>query len=218
MYKNVLYDWFGYNKILFTSLNNITENTAILTTLQFITDYIGNYMMFPAHLCLVVLLIYTLTYTKKQTLEIDLLYIKSIITLLAALMLFLTVGELMKRYFSFVRPYCSPEIALNSTVQSIMSGHYNMHKCLRSLPSGHTQYISTFVLSMWPLLNKQLKILGASSIITVMFSRVILGAHFPADTLYGFVLAVSLVSISRLIIKNTVMKPTLKKLKDNLHI
>ncbi len=98
-----------------------------------------------------------------------------------------------------------------------MNVDYNVEKCFRSLPSGHTMYITTFVLGMWSAISKKLKILGIASIIMVAISRVILGTHFPADTFYGFALAASLVTVSRLVIKNMVMKQTLAKLNDILH-
>ena len=218
MYKNVLYDWFGYNRILFDALNNATENAAVLKTLKFITDYIGHYMMFPIHICILMLIVYTITHTKNRNIEKELVYIKSIIVLLATLMLLMTVGQLTKIYFSFVRPYCSPDIVLNPAVKSVMNGDYHMDKCFRSLPSGHTMYVTTFVLSMWPALNKTLKRLGVATIVSVGLTRVTLGAHFPADIVYGFLLAASLSTITRLIVRNTVMKPTLRKLKDTLHI
>lgn len=218
MYKNVLYDWFGYNKILFKALNNITENTATLKTVKFITEYIGDYMMFPVHICLLFIFFYTFIHKEGASLEKEMRYLKATVILVISLMLMMTAGQLAKMYFAYIRPYCSPAIQINPIVKSIMNDEYPLSKCFRSFPSGHTQYITIFTLSMWGALKTPLKILGAALIIAVGSSRIILGAHFPADVFYGIILGTSFVTLTRFAVKNTLMKFTLNKIKETLSL
>jgi len=216
MLKNVLYDWLGYNKILLEYLNNFTNNIYLLETFKFITEYIGDYMMFPVHICLLFLFFYTFIHKEGASIEKEIKYIKATAVLVTSLMLMMTAGQVAKMYFAYVRPYCSPEIQINSIVKSIMSDEYIPSKCFRSFPSGHTQYITIFTLSMWNILKTPLKILSIISIIAVGSSRVILGAHFPADVFYGIVLGTSFVTLTRFAIKNALLKLTLNKIKERL--
>jgi membrane-associated phospholipid phosphatase len=216
MIKNVLYDWLGYNKILLECLNSFTNNVSLLKTFKFITEYIGDYMMFPVHICLLFIFFYTFIHKEGASIEKEIKYIKATAVLVTSLMLMMTAGQVAKIYFAYVRPYCSPEIQINPIVKSIMGDEYILSKCLRSFPSGHTQYITIFTLSMWNVLKTPLKALSIASIIAVGSSRIILGAHFPADVFYGIVLGISFVTLTRFVIKNTLLKLTLTKIKESL--
>jgi undecaprenyl-diphosphatase len=216
MNEHLLYDWFGYNKTVFYYLNNITNNPLILNILKFFTDYIGNYTMFPVHFLILIFTAYRLSHIHKKDLAHEILYVNSILILLSSLMLAVTLGTLAKSNFSFPRPYCLEDINLNKTVSSIM--YYSKSKCLKSFPSGHTLYATTFILSIWPMLNKPFRAIGVIIILITMTSRVILGAHFPADVLYGALMAMFVVLIARNLIKHVVIKPTLKKLKTALDL
>ncbi len=216
MNKHILYDWLGYNKAIFNFLNNITDNVFILHILKFFTDYIGNYTMFPAHFLILIFTAYKLSHIHKKDLAHEIIYVKSILILLTSLMLSVTLGSLAKINLSYMRPYCSPDININDAVSSIM--YYAEAKCMKSLPSGHSLYASTFIFSIWPMLNKTFRLAGIATIVIVVFSRVILGAHFPADTFYGVLMALIVVFIARNLVKHVVIKPTLKKLKNILDI
>lgn len=216
MYKDLLYNWFGYNKTIFCYLNNITDNYIVLNILKFFTDYIGNFMMLPVHFIIIIALAYHMSQKHKKDLHTEILYLKSILTLLVAYMLFISLGTLAKENLSYARPYCSPDINLNELISSMM--HYSKSKCFKSLPSGHSAYITTLVLSMWPTLNNFFKVSGIFTILLIITSRVILGAHFPADVVYGVLLGITVVLISRFLIKGIVIKPTLEKLKKALNI
>jgi membrane-associated phospholipid phosphatase len=66
-----------------------------------------------------------------------------------------------------------------------------------SLPSGHSTFAMLVVASLWPVLSRDWRMLGAFFVIWVGLSRISLGAHFPADVLAGFSLGLIVVLLVR---------------------
>lgn len=59
---------------------------------------------------------------------------------------------------------------------------------LYSLPSGHATYMGVVTASLWPLLQWHWRLLLIAAALAVGWSRVALGAHFPADVVAGLAL------------------------------
>lgn len=59
-----------------------------------------------------------------------------------------------------------------------------------SMPSGHATYIAVVAASLWPLLQWRGRSVVMLLVLAVCWSRVALGAHFPADVLFGLALGV----------------------------
>ena len=57
-----------------------------------------------------------------------------------------------------------------------------------SFPSGHAAYAMLAAASLWPLAKRPVRALLVASLVWVAWSRIAVGAHFPADVLAGFVI------------------------------
>lgn len=57
-----------------------------------------------------------------------------------------------------------------------------------SFPSGHAAYAMLAAASLWPLAARRVRALLVASLIWVAWSRIAVGAHFPADVLAGFLI------------------------------
>ena len=152
MSKDLFYDWFGYNSTIFHHAHHFTENKAILNTLKTISDYIGNYRMFPIHfILLLAVMFFLLRKHKHSDKTLPLVYTKSIILLLTSMVAALSIGQLIKVTLEYARPYCTSSTLINKIVAEIMD--YKVVGCFKSMPSGHSLYIAVFILSIWPILN-----------------------------------------------------------------
>ncbi|MCY1170163.1 PAP2 superfamily protein [compost metagenome] len=59
---------------------------------------------------------------------------------------------------------------------------------LYAFPSGHAVYTAAVVASLWPLGSWPFRLLLLAFAAAIGWSRVALGAHFPADVVAGFLL------------------------------
>lgn len=66
-------------------------------------------------------------------------------------------------------------------------------------PSGHMATITAVVLTLWPQLPWQLRIVGIVLLIAVGWSRIYLGVHFPLDIVSGFAAGLGVVCVIRLL-------------------
>lgn len=196
--KNIFYDWEGVNTWLFQQIYSI-RGDAYDWVMQVISD-LAMYRRFPYYLVLLgvySLLSYLVMKLRnkggsKQFLSMWL----GIFTVL--LVSFAINAELLgwiKDYFAYPRPY------------AVLDGVNVLDKSLnasaeadRSFPSGHVAFITLMIMSLWPLLASRGRFVGLCLIAVVAWSRSALGAHFPADTLYGFIYAALLVVIVREIV------------------
>jgi membrane-associated phospholipid phosphatase len=144
---------------------------------------LGEAKYFPIAFGLVLITFFILLRrNKKNAARQGIPYMKSTALFFLNFVLAILIIESMKRFFSYQRPYCLADFAMN---QELLSLGYYLEECNKSFPSGHATYISLFVVSFWSLLNKELKLAGVALIILVCLSRVVLAKHFMADVTYG---------------------------------
>lgn len=67
---------------------------------------------------------------------------------------------------------------------------------LTSFPSGHTVLIAAFILSLI-LFKPKFRWLGYFAILLVAISRIILDKHFLSDVIFGFIIGLSMVILTR---------------------
>ncbi len=184
-FKNVFYDWFGFNQALQKHIHNITECTMYHNIVIIGSSFFGNYLFFPVHMILIIIALALIIHKKNQKLSKSSLinYYSHIITVGYVILVSLIVGaiciECSKRYFSLPRPFCAYYLS-----QTVL-----LPNCFRSMPSGHSAYITIMVMSIWSLLNIFFRCVALITVFLVYFSRIALDMHYPADVLYSVLIA-----------------------------
>ena len=191
--KYFLYDWAGYNKIISEYIHSKFSSKPLLAFFEFITE-IGNYKSFPVVFALLsIILFMQLKYNKKTALQQEVSYSKCLMLLALNFTISLCLVSVMKEFFHYTRPYCLKDSNLIKELLHTLIHRY-LDACHRSFPSGHTAYITILVISLWKILNRELKIAGGLLIFLVGISRIIVGWHFMADVVYGFLLVLFIIN------------------------
>lgn len=87
----------------------------------------------------------------------------------------------LKLWFDYPRPL----LALTADSVNVLSDPKLHH----SLPSGHSAFAALLVGSLWPLCGSKGRIAALFFLLWAGTSRIVLGAHFPADVLAGFLIS-----------------------------
>lgn len=98
---------------------------------------------------------------------------------------FVIVG--LKQWFDYPRPL----LALAADSVNVLSDPKLHH----SLPSGHSAFAALLVASMWPVLGFKGRIAALMFLLWVGTSRIVLGAHFPADVLAGCLISFAVCAV-----------------------
>lgn len=170
--RHWLYDWGGANADLFLSMNRAVPEG--LVWLPEALTWLGSYWGAPA-------------VAAALWLGCRSLYGKELVAARLALGRFLvgfalamTSGAVAKMAFALPRPWN----ALGDRVFRVVGtpdSHY-------TLPSGHSTYVAVLATVLWPLLAWPARIALLAFALGVGWSRIVLGAHFPADVVAGFAL------------------------------
>lgn len=187
--REVFYDFFGLNKAIFLFINQFSQIPFMREAL-FWFEKTTTYNAFTYHLALIVTL-YLLYFLKKKDKIHAKRAIVCLVIYLGSMVFDITVITFLKHFFSLARPYCS--LSNLYVVQSLV----DYADCFKSFPSGHTAYITVLVCSFMPAMNRPLKISAAALIFMVMMSRIMIGAHYPADLLWSFLISFAVVILVR---------------------
>ena len=68
------------------------------------------------------------------------------------------------------------------------------------MPSGHSTYAALIAGTLWPLVGDRLRLLLVSYVVSVGWSRVAAGMHFPADVLAGWTIGAGYAALGGLIL------------------
>lgn len=188
--KWYLYDWGGLNVWLFHRINDI--HSDILDKAMLAVTAAASYKLFLLYLILLCLVaIGVIAKTAKEKTYVKSLWISTIAVFCIAYFLDSAFVGILKPLMDFPRPPLALSI---ETVHIIGQAEYH-----HSLPSGHSSFAMLMVATIWPLLLAPWqKYIAISFVILVGFSRINLGAHFPADVMAGWVSSLLIVLFVRL--------------------
>lgn len=181
MTKFFLYDWGGWNGVLFQVINHNTP--SIFMPLAWIfSNLLGNYWGAP----LVILGLWVSSRLVKDGSH-GLAIRNQIVQFAIAFGLTLAIATVLKLLYDFPRP---PAVDGN-LIQGIPADwHY-------SLPSGHSTYAALVAGVLWPLVGLHFRFTLVLYVILVGWSRIAIGMHFPADVLAGWIIGFSGVAMTK---------------------
>lgn len=167
-----LYDWNGANMDWFLVVHRALPDEW--SWLPEFLGWIGSYWGAPAVLgCLL------LWRWAKRAAPLALLDV-AVSKFVLGLALAMSAGAIAKAVFALPRPLMVLGEAVYRSVAAPDSRY--------TLPSGHATYIGVLTASLWPLLGGGSRAGLLLFAAAVGWSRIALGAHFPADVVAGFLL------------------------------
>ncbi|WP_138517090.1 phosphatase PAP2 family protein [Rhodoferax bucti] len=173
-----LYDWGGANVEIFLAIQrSLPEGWNWLPELL---SAIGSYWGAPA--VVVLLLVWQRLKIRQKATPLSVPMWRFVL----AFPLAMATGALAKAFFALPRPF----VLLGDSVYRAASAPDSRY----TLPSGHSVYVGVLVAALWPELGRT----GRTSLLlfaaAVGWSRIVLGAHYPADVIAGFALGWSCVA------------------------
>lgn len=171
--KELLYDWGGANVWLFQAFN--LHSPGRLDELMEWVSCIGSYWNLPlvagGWLAIAMLLRQANNSKAPQALmQLWRLLVG------AAIAFVLTAG--LKLALDFPRPAA---VLATSAIHLLEAGDQEY-----SLPSGHAAYSALLAATLWPLVGLPGRFVLLLFLLAIGFSRIWLGAHFPADVAVGY--------------------------------
>lgn len=179
MRQSEIYDWFGFNKTLFLLINRI--HALIYDQIMFAASWLGHPNLYPLYMVAVLLL----AWKKTAWMPVRNVVVFSISYVLISIVLV----PVFKVYFDYPRPW---EVFGGESIALLGASDSN-----HSFPSGHAAYVVLMAASLrtaLPFWGRKLMLIFA---VLGCFSRVSVGAHFPADVLAGAVISLSVVWLVR---------------------
>lgn len=170
--RHWLYDWGGANMDLFLATQRSWPDG--LMWLPEVLSAVGSYWGAPA---VVVLLLFGMRMQigpQKPPPSVVLC------RFMLGLALAMSAAAFAKALFALPRPF----VELGEAVYHATSGPDSRY----TLPSGHAVYVGVLTAALWPLLRGYSRFGLLAFAAAVGWSRVVLGAHFPADVIAGFTL------------------------------
>lgn len=172
LFRHWMYDWGGANEDIYLYFNRAMPD-AWLWLPESLT-WIGSYLGAPVVAATLLLWIRRLSGDEARRVKM------ALSSFLLGLATALSVGAAAKSAFAFPRPW----VALGESAFRVVGTPDSCY----TLPSGHATYVAVLAAAMWPLLGWPARLTLLVFTAGVGWSRIALGAHFPADVLAGFAL------------------------------
>lgn len=171
--KEVAYDWLGWNEHLFFLINAGLPDA--LQTLPRLGSALGNYWAAP--LPFAALLWWSRCAPDEHLRDRA---ERQAYVFVASFLLAFAFAALVKWNLDLPRP-----AAVLGTSVRLLAPEERGH----SFPSGHTVYAALLATAVWPLVGGIGRLVLVVYVLWVAYSRVALGAHFPADVAGALLLA-----------------------------
>jgi membrane-associated phospholipid phosphatase len=165
--ENHFYDWFGFNKNLFLLINKV--HAPLLDQAALLITRLGHPALYPFYMAAALLLAWRhpSRLPQKNVVVFALSY-----AITSAL-----IVPAIKAILDFPRP-----LAVLGEHAVIILGNPEL---LHSFPSGHAAFAVLMAASLAPGISRRGKIALVIFALLVCLSRILVGAHFPADILGG---------------------------------
>ncbi len=187
--KEIFYDWGGGNVWLFHCINNI--RFPGLDSVMLLGTTLGDHTLFPLYLGMVALFGLVVTNTPIQDNSHHRIRVSRCMAAIAVFSLAYVLDAALLGYLKPLLDFPRPPLALPPGTLNIVGIPEYHH----SLPSGHSSFAMLVAASLWPVLNRNWRIIAAIYVLWVGVSRVSLGAHFPADVMAGFLSSLAVVML-----------------------
>ena len=195
--KRALYEWNGGNVWLFKQINGLHGGEAYDQVMLGISRA-ADYHHFPYYLAgllvyaLIALMLRNILRRGGNTAYLT-MWLGIFLVLSGGFAAEAVVIKTLKTHFAYTRPYA----ALPPGDVHVVEKRTDPEDAHHSFPSGHTAFATLMVIGLWPALSILFRVLGLCAIVSVMWSRMALGMHFPADVLGSFFIMLALVLIIR---------------------
>ena len=175
-FKQLFYDWNGLNVASFEAINHATPDW--LAPLARIGSALGSYWGGPFLLIALLFWSWYLNAANQPATSALVVRNQAQRFALGFLLTWLAVA-LLKLLANFTRPL----VVLPGTVRIIGEPELQY-----SFPSGHAAYAMLIAVTLWPLVKRRFRAVLAVWLVWVGWSRIAVGAHFPADVFAGFLI------------------------------
>ena len=196
MLKEIAYDWGGANVWLFHAINNIRGD--YLDPFMLTGTRIGSHVLFPYYLAAA---FFSALIVVGRALRHDRLLGQQLGMLwLSALAVFSLAYVADGAFLMWIKPlldFPRPPLALGQGNLHIIGAPEFHH----SLPSGHTSFSMLVGASFWPVAGRAGRAALIAFVLWVGISRISVGAHFPADVLAGWLTALLVVLMTRMVVR-----------------
>jgi membrane-associated phospholipid phosphatase len=191
----LFYDWLGFNKWLFLAINHIRGNTYdhIMVALTRLGDHKHFlYVLCGLLVCAIIGFLIKKIQHRAGMKQYVLRWVGVFVVIAIAALVNRPMVAALKDYYALPRPY----VALMPVSPLLENPDEKVHlleekspeDANRSFPSGHVAFVTLIVVALWPVLSANMSFVGVLLIFAVGWSRVSLGAHFPADVVGTFLL------------------------------
>lgn len=170
--KYWLYDWGGANLDLFLAIHSTLPVGWLW--LPEVLSWVGSYWGAPAVVALLLVWRRIRGATAAPRLNV------AVCRFVIGLALAMSAGALAKATFALPRP----ALVLGEAVYRAAAAPDSRY----TMPSGHSTYVGVLVVALWPILGRSARIGLLVFAAAVGWSRIALGAHFPADVVAGLAL------------------------------